>query len=65
MDFSRPLTDNERREIMRFIDDFLYHMEDNYCCSMEQNEELKKLNLAEICDKLNDAYHALEEACTK
>ena len=61
MDFSRPLTNSERKEIMSFIDDFLYHMEDNYGMRMTQNEELKNLKIEQVCKILNTAYEKLGE----
>lgn len=58
--FKRPLTNEERKEIMKYLDDFLYHMEDNYGMRMEYCEELKSLKLSEICKRLNRIYAKLE-----
>lgn len=58
--FKRPLTDEERKEIMAYLDDFLYHMEDNFGMRMEYCEELKSLKLSEICKQLNRIYAKLE-----
>lgn len=61
MDFSRPLTLSEKKEMRKYVDDFLYHMEDNFCMAMEQNPQLKKWGLKEICDRLNEVWHELDE----
>lgn len=54
------LNSDEIKEIMSYIDDFLYHMEDNYGIRMETDELLKSLNLVEICGQLNHIYAVLD-----
>ena len=46
------LTDSEKKELQRYIDDFMYHIEDNFFTKIDQIKELK-IAMKEL-DKLWD-----------
>ena len=55
----------DKKQMLEYIDDFLYHMEDNFGMRMSTNEQLKKWELESICFKLNKIYGELAEMIEK
>ena len=55
MENIKDFTVEEKKEIMEYIDDFCYHMEDNFGCL--HTEEMKRYGLDKIVDKLNKIYN--------
>ena len=55
----------DKKQMLEYIDDFLYHMEDNFGMRMSANEQLKKWKLESICLKLNKIYGELAEMIKK
>lgn len=53
------LTTTDKKEIMRKIDDFLYYLEDNF--GIMHEAELTRLGIDVAIDKLNKAYHTLDD----